>query len=186
MMMIEASIIPFPSEIPMLAVGIQSYHGDMNPLIGLLVALCGVAVGTTANYFIWYFVGDIFVERYGKYFGIKKESYHHAQALFHKDANFYTFFGRLVPVIRQIISIPAGMAHMYFPRFILLSLAGSTIWHTILISLGYIIGDNTELIKTYLTWITLILFLAGLLWFTNHHKALVKKTIVRIKRAYLK
>lgn len=52
MMALEASIIPFPSEIPMLAVGIQSYHGDMNPIIGLLVALCGVTVGTTANYFI--------------------------------------------------------------------------------------------------------------------------------------
>ncbi len=133
MMALEASIIPFPSEIPMLAVGIQSARGDMNPVIGLLVALCGVTVGTTANYLIGYSIGDIFVERYGKYFGIKKESYHHAQALFHKDANFYTFFGRLVPVIRQIISIPAGMAHMFFPGFLALSLAGSALWLTILI-----------------------------------------------------
>lgn len=102
-------------------------------------------------------MGDIFVEKYGKYFGIKKESYHHAQALFHKDANFYTFFGRLVPVIRQIISIPAGMAHMPFPRFLFLSLAGSAIWLTILIILGYYIGDNTELIKPYTTGITAII-----------------------------
>ncbi len=150
MMLIEASVIPFPSEIPMLAVGIQSANGTMNPVIGFLIALLGVSIGTTLNYLIGYYLGDTFMEKYGKYFGIKKSAYHRAQELFQKDAQFYTFFGRLVPVVRQLISIPAGMAHMPYLRFLWLSLAGSSIWLAILITLGYVIGDNQTLIKQYI------------------------------------
>ena len=133
----------------MLAVGMQSASGSMNPLMGLIVALVGVWVGTTINYLIGYYIGDAFVEKFGKYFFIKKHDYHRAQALFNADAGFYTFFGRLIPVVRQLISIPAGMAHMPYVKFITLSLAGSTIWLSILIALGYFIGENTALIKQY-------------------------------------
>lgn len=155
MMTIEASLIPFPSEIPMLAVGIQSAQGTMNPIIGLIVALCGVFIGTSINYALGYYIGDAFLRKYGKYVMIKEADYHRAQTLFMKDANFYTFFGRLLPVIRQLISIPAGMARMPFLRFITLSMTGSAIWLTILIILGYYIGENTELIKAYIGYITL-------------------------------
>lgn len=153
----------------------------MNPVIGLLVALSGVFIGTTVNYYIWYYIGDTFIEKYGKYFGIKKSSYHEAQKLFQKDASFYTFFGRLVPVIRQIISIPAGMAHMPYIRFIILSLSGSAIWLTILIILWYFIGDNIELIKQYTTGITLIILCIGGVYFLIKHRPLLKKVLKSLK-----
>ncbi len=169
MMAIEASIIPFPSEIPMLAVWIQSASWEMHPVIGLLVALAGVTVGTTFNYFLGYYIWDAFIEKYGKYFFVKKNAYHKAQKLFIEDANFYTFFGRLIPVIRQLISIPAGMAHMNYWRFLALSLTGSTIWLTLLIIMGYLFGKNQELIKEYLSLITLgIVFLTGTIWYWKH------------------
>lgn len=171
MMTIEASVIPFPSEVPMLAVGIQSASGNMNPIIGLLVALAGVTIGTTCNYLLGYYIWDAFIEKYGKYFFIKKSAYHRAQKLFMEDANFYTFFGRLIPVIRQLISIPAGMAHMNYWRFLALSLAWSTIWLTILIIMGYVFGKNQELIKEYLTAITIgIVILTGSIWYIRHAK----------------
>lgn len=171
MMAIEASVIPFPSEIPMLAVGIQSASWDMNPIIGLFVALLGVTVGTTCNYFLGYYIWDAFIEKYGKYFFIKKSAYHKAQKLFMEDANFYTFFGRLIPVVRQLISIPAGMARMPYWRFLWLSLAGSALWLIVLITCGYIFGKNQELIKEYLSLITLsIIFLTGILWYWRHGK----------------
>jgi membrane protein DedA with SNARE-associated domain len=171
MMTIEASVIPFPSEIPMLAVGIQSASWDMHPLVGLLVALAGVTVGTTFNYFLGYYIWDAFIEKYGKYFFIKKSAYHKAQKLFIEDANFYTFFGRLIPVVRQLISIPAGMARMNYWKFLGLSLAWSALWLIILIILGYIFGRNQELIKEYLSVITLsIVFLTGILWYWRHGK----------------
>lgn len=171
MMALEASVIPFPSEIPMLAVWIQSASWDMHPLIGLLVALAGVTVGTTCNYFLGYYIWDAFIEKYGKYFFIKKSAYHKAQKLFIEDANFYTFFGRLIPVVRQLISIPAGMARMPYWKFLALSLAGSTLWLIILIIFGYIFGKNQELIKEYLSLITIwIVFLTGVLWYWRHGK----------------
>lgn len=171
MMAIEASIIPFPSEIPMLAVWIQSASWEMHPVIGLLVALAWVTVGTTFNYFLGYYIWDTFIENYGKYFFIKKNAYHKAQKLFIEDANFYTFFGRLIPVVRQLISIPAGMAHMNYWRFLALSLTGSTIWLTLLIIMGYLFGKNQELIKDYLSLITLgIVFLTGTIWYWKHGK----------------
>lgn len=171
MMAIEASVIPFPSEIPMLAVGMQSASWDMNPIIGLIVALLGVTVGTTCNYFIGYYIWDAFIEKYGKYFFIKKSAYHKAQKLFIEDANFYTFFGRLIPVVRQLISIPAGMARMNYWKFISLSLAGSTIWLTILIVMGYMFGKNQELIKEYLSGITIgIALIAVIVWYWKHGK----------------
>lgn len=171
MMAIEASVIPFPSEIPMLAVGIQSASWDMHPIIGLIVALLGVTVGTTFNYFLGYYVGDAFIEKYGKYFFIKKSAYHKAQKLFIEDANFYTFFGRLIPVVRQLISIPAGMARMNYWKFISLSLAGSTVWLTVLIVMGYVFGKNQELIKEYLSGITIgIVLIAIIVWYWKHGK----------------
>lgn len=183
MMLIEASLIPFPSEIPMLAVGIQSAHGTMNPFIGLFVALAGVFFGTSINYVLGYFIGATFVEKYGKYFGIKKPAYHRAQDLFQKDATFYTFFGRLLPVVRQLISIPAGMARMPYLKFISLSLAGSALWLAILILLGYFIGDNTELIRQYVTSITIIIVLCGVTYFLLHHRPLLHKIMKQLKKS---
>ncbi len=93
-----------------------------------------------------------------------------------KDANFYTFFGRLLPVVRQLISIPAGMAHMPFGRFIVLSLSASAIWLSILIVLGYFIGENAALVKTYIGYITTgIICLCILVWYIRHTRATTKK-----------
>jgi len=134
----------------MTTVGIQSAKGMMNPAAGLLAGLLGVWVGTTINYAIGYFIGDAFIERFGKYFFIKKKHYHHAQELFRSDANFYTFFGRLLPGVRHLISIPAGMIRMPYLRFISLSLLGSAIWLSILIVLGYSIKNNDVFLKEYI------------------------------------
>lgn len=100
----------------------------MHLATGFFIALLGLALGTTAMYWVGYFFGDTFVEKYGKYFFFKPAAYHKAQKLFLKNADFYTFFSRLIPVVRQLISIPAGMAHMPYWRFITLSLAGSSLW----------------------------------------------------------
>lgn len=183
MMLLESSLIPFPSEIPMLAVGLQSAHGTMNPFVGLFVALVGVFIGTSINYVLGYYLGDAFVEKYGKYFGVKRSAYHKAQELFQKDATFYTFFGRLLPVVRQIISIPAGMARMPYLKFISLSLAGSAIWLSLLILLGYFLGDNIELIRQYITSITLIIIIGGVVYFLLHHRPLLHKIMKQLKKS---
>lgn len=135
------------------------------------------------NYCIGYFIGDRFFEKYGKYFFIKKHAYHEAKKLFAEDATFYTFFGRLMPLIRQLISIPAGMIRMRYTKFIALTLAGSTIWHVILITLGYFIGENAVLAKNYLTTITILMFLSGVIFLLYKHRVLVKKMLKHLKKS---
>lgn len=183
MMLIESSMIPFPSEIPLLAIGIQSARGTMNPIIGLLISLLAIFIGASANYAIGRFIGDTFFEKYGKYFLIKKHAYHEAKRLYSEDANFYTFYGRLMPLVRQLMSLPAGMVHMPFWKFMGLTLAGSTLWHTILITLGYFIGDNTTLIKNYLTTISLLIILSGVVFFGYKHRSLLKKMLKNLKQS---
>lgn len=165
MMLIESSMIPFPSEIPLLAIGINAAKGTMNPFLGLLISLVAIFIGSSVNYCLGRYVGDVFFEKYGKYFMIKKHAYEEAKKLYAKDANFYTFYGRLIPLVRQLMSLPAGMVHMPFWKFMSLTLAGSCIWHIILISLGYFIGDNSALISNYVTGITVFIIIIGGLYF---------------------
>lgn len=181
MMLIESSMIPFPSEIPLLAIGINAAKGTMNPFLGLLISLIAIFIGASVNYLIWRYIGDRFFEKYGKYFMIKREAYHEAKKLYAKDATFYTFYGRLIPLVRQLMSLPAWMVRMPFWKFISLTLAGSSIWHIILISLGYFIGDNSTLIKNYIWGITLFIIAFGILYFWMKHKKLLKKVMKQLK-----
>lgn len=93
MMLIESSMLPFPSEVPMLAIGIQAARGTMNPLVGLVISLVAIFIGATVNYYIGYYIGDVFFEKYGKYFLIKRHAYHEAKKLYAEDANFTPSMG---------------------------------------------------------------------------------------------
>jgi membrane protein DedA with SNARE-associated domain len=177
MMLIESSMIPFPSEIPLLAIGINAAKGTMNPVVGLAVSLIAIFIGASVNYALWRYVWDVFFEKYGKYLLIKKHAYHEAKKLYAKDANFYTFYGRLIPLVRQLMSLPAGMVRMPFWKFMSLTLAGSCIWHIIVISLGYFIGDNSALISNYITGITVFIVISGVLYFWLKHRKLLKKML---------
>ena len=183
MLLIESFLPPFPSEIPMIAIGIQAAKWSMNPLFGLCISLVAIGIGATVNYALWYYFGDAFFEKYGKYFFIKRHAYHEAKKLFAEDATFYTFFGRLMPLIRQLISIPAGMIRMRYTKFMALTLAGSTIWHVILITVGYFIGENAALAKWYLTTLTLLFFMVGVLFLLYKHRELVVKFLKQMKKS---
>ena len=180
-MLIESSMIPFPSEIPLLAIGINAAKGTMNPVAGLAISLIAIFIGASVNYALWRYVWDAFFEKYGKYLLIKKHAYHEAKKLYAKDANFYTFYGRLIPLVRQLMSLPAGMVRMPFWKFMSLTLAGSCIWHSIVISLGYFIGDNSALISNYITGITLAIVIAGIVYFWLKHRKLLKKMTQQLK-----
>lgn len=178
MMLVEWSLLPFPSEFPLWMIGILSAKWMMNPFAGLFVSLVAIFIGATVNYGIWYYFGDTFFEKYGKYFFIKKHAYHEAKRLYAEDADFYTFYGRLIPLVRQLMSLPAGIVRMPYWKFISLTLAGSAIWHTILIIVGYIVGDNIKLIKTHIIYISIIIVLgiAGLwLWKHRSRKAAARR-----------
>ncbi|HIP12372.1 MAG TPA: DedA family protein, partial [Arcobacter sp.] len=116
----------------------------------------GSILGALINYFGALYVGRAFLLRYGKYFFISNESLDKMEVFFAKHGAISTFTGRLIPGIRQLISIPAGLSKMNLKVFILYTSLGVFIWSAVLVALGYFIGENQMLIKEYLSQIVII------------------------------
>ena len=173
LMTIESSFIPFPSEIVLIPAGYLAYQGEMNIFLILLSAVLGSLVGAYINYFIALYLGRRFILRFGKYFFISEETLANLDAFFQNHGHISTFTGRLIPGIRQLISIPAGIAKMNLAEFSLYTALGAGIWALVLILLGYFIGKEQELLQRYLKEITLVtLFIVSLLlvWYYRAQK----------------
>ncbi len=149
LMAMESSIIPVPSELVMPPAGYLAHQGQMNIWIVILMGTLGSLVGAYANYFVSRWLGRPLVLKYGKYVGITEKKFAKVEAFFLKHGEISTFIGRLLPVIRHLISIPAGIAGMNHLRFSLYTLAGAGMWCTILTWLGYFIGKEQALILKY-------------------------------------
>lgn len=142
LMAMESSIIPVPSEFVMIPAWWIAKSWWLDPVLAALVWGIGSVVGATANYFIlgrW--VGKPFLEKYGKYILITKEKYQRSEDLFLKNQNLYTFLGRLIPVVRHLISIPAGIFRMPLTPFWIITFLGATLWCGILVWLGWTFGQ---------------------------------------------
>ena len=148
-MAVESSFIPFPSEVVMVPAGFLAARGELAlaPLPALAAAIAvgvlGSLAGAFANYYLALWLGRPFLERYGKYFFVKPEPLARACEVFNRYGAATTFVCRLVPVIRQLISIPAGISRMPVASFALFSGLGAGIWTAILAALGFAIGRST-------------------------------------------
>ena len=155
LMAIESSFIPFPSEIVLIPAGYLASEGEMSISLIMLSGVGGSMVGAFINYFLALLVGRRVLELYGKYIFISNKSLDKMDAFFAKHGHISTFIGRLIPGIRQLISIPAGLAKMNIVQFSLFTALGAGIWALVLTLLGYYIGENEELINAYLKQITI-------------------------------
>ncbi len=160
LMFLESTFFPFPSEIIMIPAGYLAYKGEMNVYIVVLVGILGSVGGALFNYYLAMHFGRKFILKYGKYFFIKEETLDKLEAFFTKHGELSTFNGRLIPGIRQLISLPAGLAKMNIAKFSLYSGLGAGIWVIVLVALGYLLGSNEELISEYLRSATLIALLS--------------------------
>lgn len=160
MMAIESSFIPFPSEIVLIPAGYLASQGEMSIVMIMLSALGGSMVGAFINYYLALTLGRKILVRYGKYFFIKEEALVKMELFFSKHGHISTFTGRLIPGIRQLISIPAGLARMNLVQFSLFTALGAGIWALVLTLLGYVLGENQALINTYLREITIFVLIA--------------------------
>jgi len=169
LMAVESSFVPFPSEIVLIPAGYLASQGDMSITIIMISALSGSLVGAFINYFLALTLGRKFLLRYGHYFFIKEETLLKMEDFFAKHGHISTFTGRLIPAVRQLISIPAGLARMNLVQFSAFTTLGAGIWALVLTLLGYFIGENQALINQYLKQITTItialLFIIALLYF---------------------
>ena len=148
-MTIESSFVPFPSEVVMIPAGFLAARGELgigSPLAAVWVAIAvgvlGSLAGAYVNYYLALWVGKPFLEQYGKWFFLKPAALERACEVFNKYGAATTFVCRMVPAIRQLISIPAGIAKMPLGSFTLFTGLGAGVWTTILAFVGYGLGKS--------------------------------------------
>jgi len=151
LMALESSLFPVPSELVMIPAGYRAAQGELNPWLAILAGGGGSLLGASANYVLGRYVGRAFLLRYGKWFLINETKYHEAERLFIKNANVATFVGRFIPVIRHLISLPAGTFGMALLPFAALTTLGATIWCAVLVALGFYLGEPVMRIVTEYT-----------------------------------
>lgn len=154
LMIIENIFPPIPSEIIMPFAGFVSEEGSLN-LWGVIIAgTLGSVLGTTPYYVIGYKIGEDrleqWVDKHGRWLLLKNNDIERAQNWFDRHEAIAVLFGRIVPGIRTLISIPAGLKRMNFITFILLSLLGTSVWVSILTLLGREFGRNYDKVEAYL------------------------------------
>ncbi len=150
-MTIESSFIPFPSEVVMIPAGFLAARSAMpfgDPMTDVVAAIIAGTLGSLAgayvNYYLFAWLGTPFLEKYGKYFGLPPAKLRRAEELFREYGAGATFVCRLLPAIRQLISIPAGLARMRLDVFTFCTAAGAGIWMVILTMIGYYLGKTTS------------------------------------------
>ncbi|HJO94897.1 MAG TPA: DedA family protein [Victivallales bacterium] len=151
LMALESSIVPFPSEVIMIPAGFMAFRGELSfglPMIDLIIAVsvgtAGCLAGAYFNYYLGKLLGRPFLYKYGKYLFLKKDTLKKAEKLFYDYGSIATFVGRLLPAIRQFVSIPAGFAKMKHLPFAVFTALGAGIWTAILALIGYYFGSISE------------------------------------------
>ena len=145
-MFFESACRPIPSELVLPLGGFMVSEGRLTLLGANIAVLLGSMLGSILAYVVGYYGGRPFILNYGKYFFISKDSFYKAEKTFNKYGVGAVFFGRLLPVIRTFISLPAGIAKMNFGKFIAYSIFGMLPWNFLLIFLGYKFGESYETI----------------------------------------
>ncbi len=163
LMFLESTFFPFPSEIVMIPAGYLAYKGEMNLYLAIASGIFGSVAGALFNYYFAIYFGRKFLLRYGRYFFVKEKTLQKLETFFQKHGELSTFNGRLIPGIRQLISLPAGLARMNVAKFALYTALGAGIWVVVLVALGYLLGSQEELISEYLRSATLIALICVLL-----------------------
>lgn len=168
LMAMESSILPVPSELVMPPAGYWAAKGQMSFAIALVCGIGGSVIGALANYYLAQLIGRPLVQRYGKYILLSESKLQRSERFFFEHGEISTLIGRLFPVIRHLISIPAGLHRMPLPKFIAYTAIGAGVWCAILTAIGYFIGLHEGILRSseihrYATWALLALIPLSLL-----------------------
>ncbi|MFA4834007.1 MAG: DedA family protein [Patescibacteria group bacterium] len=168
LMAVESSFIPFPSEVVIPPAAYLASQGEMNIFFVILAGVIGSLIGAVINYWLAFYLGRILIykiadHRFSRFLMINSAKIKKSEDFFLRYGNVSTLVGRLVPVVRQLISLPAGFAGMNFKNFCFYTTLGSAVWVTILAILGYAFGSNQELLARYYKEISWFFVALGLL-----------------------
>ena len=175
LMALESMIAPVPSEAVMPFVGFQVADGKWSLWAAILATSIGSLVGSLISYLLGAYGGRPVVLKVGKYLLLNEEDLHKTEQFFHKRAGTWTLFiSRFIPVVRHLISIPAGMGKMPMSHFLLATLCGATIWNSFLLFCGMKLNDNWETVQKYshkIDIVVVILVFVAFVWFVKTHLA---------------
>ena len=147
---VESTFVPVPSEMTMIPAGYLVHQGKMLFLPTLLISIVGTLSGSYCNYWIAKRYGRGLFLRYGRYFFMTPEKLEYLERFFATHGSISIFTGRLIPGVRHCISFPAGLARMRLQPFFLYTTIGATIWMSVLLGLGYAIGEHKDMVMQYL------------------------------------
>lgn len=171
-MAIESSFFPFPSEALLIPAGVLISKGEMGLSLVWMAAFVGSMIGSVFNYLVARYLGrtavDGLVERYGKFLFLTGKQLKRTDAFFEKHGEITIFVGRLIPLVRQLISLPAGFAEMNFLKFLLFTAIGTGVWDTLLILIGIFFGSSAQPVMKFATAILLVfIFLLLIIYAIN-------------------
>ncbi len=172
MMGFESMIAPVPSEVVMPFAGFLVAQGQFTFLGATLASSLGTLIGSLLGYAMGRYGGYPLVHRFGRYMLLEKEHLEATVAWFEKRGEITVFVCRFVPIVRHLISIPAGVGRMNLPRFCLFTLLGGTAWNVFLLWLGVKLGERWELVHEYshqIDYVCLAVLLAGGAWWVRRH-----------------
>ena len=147
LMAIESSFLPLPSELVMPPAGVLVAQGRMDAVAAVVAGTLGSIAGALVNYGLAIWLGRPHLHRYSKYVLIRESSLNRAEAFFRRHGEISTFVGRLLPVIRHLISLPAGVSRMPVARFALYTGAGAAIWSGVLTWIGWYLGRQADMLR---------------------------------------
>ncbi len=172
LMALESMNVPIPSEIIMPFSGFLAFNEKFNLLWVIIFGTAGNVIGSVISYYIGYFGGRPFVEKYGKFLFIKRSDIGFSETFFQKYGTFAILLGRMLPIVRTFISLPAGLARMNIWKFIAYTAAGSFLWCDILAYGGSVAGSQWNILEPYFQkfdWIILLLVVGGASWWIVRH-----------------
>jgi membrane protein DedA with SNARE-associated domain len=147
LMAIESSVLPLPSELVMPPAGYWIAKGRMNLWLVLGCGTLGSVAGALANYWIAMVLGRAFVRRFGRYVLMTERSLERAERFFAQHGEISTLVGRLLPVVRHLISIPAGISRMPLSKFVVFTAVGAFSWCAVLTGIGYFLGQHEDVLR---------------------------------------
>jgi len=171
LMAMESMIAPIPSEAVMPFVGFLVADGKWNLWLAVLATSAGSIIGSLASYLMGYHGGKPLVLKVGKYLLLDEHDLERTESFFNRRSGTLTIFvSRFVPVVRHLISIPAGTGKMPMGRFLIATLAGATLWNSFLLGCGMVLREHWSVVQTYSHQVDIVVvlaLLAGAAWFVR-------------------
>lgn len=156
LMMLESMVFPVPSEAVMPFAGFLVTAGMFSFWTVVFVSTLGSLIGSLLSYFIGRYGGRIFLEKWGKYFLLNQHHFDITETFFKRRGARAIFIARFIPVVRHLVSIPAGIAKMDLMTFSLYTILGAGLWNTFLLYIGMVLGKNWATLGPYMHYLDIL------------------------------